>query len=51
MIPPEVFYVIGGAFIGFGLADNYHYLHRPERPTRSVADGWDELTHVKVVDK
>ena len=51
MIPAEVFYIIGGALVGFGLGDIYRYLTRPERPNRPVADGWDNLTHVRVVDR
>lgn len=53
--PPEVFYVVGGALIGFGLGDIYRYFRPPisweRRKPQSVVQGWDNLTHVKVVDK
>ncbi len=54
MIPAEVFYITGGALIGFGLGDVYRYYRPPiswerRHPSSTVAEGWDNLTHVRVV--
>ena len=55
MTGSEVLLVLGGVLVGFGLCDAFYYftIRRDERlgDTRPVADGWDNLTHVRVVDK
>jgi hypothetical protein len=54
MIPPEVFYIVGGALIGFGLGDVYRYFRPPlswvrRDQVRPVSDAWDDLTHVRLI--
>ena len=49
MTTGEALLVIGGFLMGFAVADIIYWIKRPVRRPRSVADGWDQIRHVRVI--
>jgi hypothetical protein len=47
----ELLLIGGGIIIGFSLGDVYAFWTRPpEVAHKPVADGWDSLTHVTIIE-
>ena len=52
MTTGEWLLVLGGFLMGFATADAIYWftrLGKPARPPRTVADGWDQIKHVRVI--
>lgn len=49
MSTQELFLVLGGFLLGFAAADAWYWFRRPVKRPRSVAEGWDQVRHVRIL--
>ena len=49
MTTAEVFLILGGFLCGFAVADAWYWLRRPTQRPKTVAEGWDQIRHVRVI--
>jgi hypothetical protein len=45
----ELLLVLGGVILGFAVADAWYWLRRPVHRPKTVAEGWDQIRHVRVI--
>jgi len=46
----ELLLVLGGFLMGFAVCDLVYWLRRPVQRPRSVAEGWDQVRHVRIIN-
>jgi hypothetical protein len=46
----DLLLVVGGFLMGFAAADIVYFIKRPVHRPRSVAEGWDQVRHVRIID-
>ena len=49
MTGQELLLILGGFLCGFAVADAWYWLRRPVDRPKTVADGWDQIRHVRVI--
>ena len=49
MTGSELLLVLGGFLMGFAVADIIYWIKRPVQRPKSVADGWNDIRHVRVI--